>query len=290
MKKDSKTRILVCCHKPSITPDCDGYYPIQVGKARTDVDLDMHGDDTGDNISDKNDRYCELTGLYWAWKNLRDADIIGLCHYRRYFDFHGQCRRPFQGVYYPSNQFDRIDFSIPDRILAAVREGSVVLAKPFFYHVSLYDGYGLCHFSDDMRTLEDVFKETQTDSFNKAFKKVMRRHDRLCPYNMFLMNRETLDKYCTWLFGLLEEVEHRILIDQYTPYQRRIFGFLAERLLNVYVEAEKLNVIHKPVIVVDDQYKDKTYIESDSAYRLPFYLSRIIGRYIELKKRVFHTH
>ena len=67
----------------------DVYMPLQVGKALSDVDLGVQGDDEGDNISTKNPNYCELTGLYWAWKNLKDADYIGLAHYRRYFDFKG---------------------------------------------------------------------------------------------------------------------------------------------------------------------------------------------------------
>lgn len=68
--------------------------PIHVGKVlHPDVDLGIQRDDTGDNISLKNSSYCELTGMYWAWKNLRGVDVIGLCHYRRYFDFYGQCRR-----------------------------------------------------------------------------------------------------------------------------------------------------------------------------------------------------
>ena len=61
----------------------DVYLPIHVGREGKE-DLGYIGDNTGDNISEKNPNYCELTGLYWAWKNL-DCEYIGLCHYRRYF-------------------------------------------------------------------------------------------------------------------------------------------------------------------------------------------------------------
>ena len=44
----------------------------------------MLHDDEGDNISNKNKTYCELTAQYWAWKNM-EADYYGFFHYRRYF-------------------------------------------------------------------------------------------------------------------------------------------------------------------------------------------------------------
>ena len=64
-------------------PEDSVYMPIHVGREGK-ADIGYTGDHTGDNISSKNANYCELTGLYWAWKNL-DADYIGLVHYRRYF-------------------------------------------------------------------------------------------------------------------------------------------------------------------------------------------------------------
>lgn len=76
-------KILVAAHKPYWMPDDDVYLPIQVGAAGKES-LGWQRDDEGDNISAKNPNYCELTALYWAWKNLK-ADYIGLCHYRRYF-------------------------------------------------------------------------------------------------------------------------------------------------------------------------------------------------------------
>ena len=83
---NNKMKILVCTHKPGFVLQDDIYTPIQVGKALSNVDLGFLGDDKGDNISVKNKEFCELTAMYWAWKNLKNLDVIGLCHYRRYFD------------------------------------------------------------------------------------------------------------------------------------------------------------------------------------------------------------
>ena len=83
----SIVKILVCCHKPDYFKSDDVYMPIHVGKAISKYELGIQDDVTGDNISKENPSCCELTGMYWAWKNLKNVDVIGLCHYRRYFDF-----------------------------------------------------------------------------------------------------------------------------------------------------------------------------------------------------------
>ena len=93
---DSKIKILICCHKPSELPEDGIFLPIHCGKAISSVDLGIQGDNEVngqpcDNISDRNETYCELTAMYWAWKNIKkiypDIEYIGLNHYRRYFDF-----------------------------------------------------------------------------------------------------------------------------------------------------------------------------------------------------------
>ena len=61
------------------------YKPIQVGALATDELFAQLNDMTGESIADKNQYYCELTALYWVWKNQPFDDIIGLCHYRRFF-------------------------------------------------------------------------------------------------------------------------------------------------------------------------------------------------------------
>ena len=73
--KALKVKILVCCHKPDKWLSDDVYIPIHCGKAVSKVNLGIQGDDTGDNISTKNPNYCELTAMYWAWKNLKDCAI-----------------------------------------------------------------------------------------------------------------------------------------------------------------------------------------------------------------------
>ena len=75
-------KVIIAAHKEYPMPECSCYLPLQVGRA-LNPGIGYTADNTGDNISDKNPNYCELTGLYWAWKNL-PADVLGLVHYRRY--------------------------------------------------------------------------------------------------------------------------------------------------------------------------------------------------------------
>ncbi len=242
-------KILVCCHKDDIKATQPPYMPIHVGKALSDVDLGIQGDDTGDNISEKNASYCELTGMYWAWKNLKGVDIIGLCHYRRYFDFHNQCRWLMPHDEFTPDKFSTFDLSVPESVIRSVREGKVVVAKPLHYMYKLAINYYSLYISDDFRTLEQVVAETQDERIVEAFNFVMHRNNAFMPYNMFVMSWSDFDEYCSWLFGLLWEVEKRTDISHYDPFQKRIYGFMAERLFNVWLRAKKKDkLIYKPII------------------------------------------
>lgn len=102
MTKNTPTvKIIVATHKKYEMPQDAMYLPLHVGaEGKTDqngnpLDLGYQKDNTGENISNKNAAYCELTGLYWAWKNL-DTDYTGLAHYRRHFG--KKTKTPFEGV------------------------------------------------------------------------------------------------------------------------------------------------------------------------------------------------
>ena len=87
---NERIQIVVATHKKYRMPDDPMYLPLHVGaEGKTDgqgkpLDLGYMKDNIGKNISKKNEGYCELTGLYWAWKHIQ-SDFIGLVHYRRYF-------------------------------------------------------------------------------------------------------------------------------------------------------------------------------------------------------------
>lgn len=252
MMESLKVKALVCCHKNDVLYNGDDYFPIHVGKSVSNADLGIEGDDNGDNISSKNPSYCELTGLYWAWKNLGDADIVGLCHYRRYFDFHKQCKSWAPYSVFPTSDIDHLDFSIPSSIKKAVMEGHVVVSSRTNCSQNLMIDYCVCHNSDDYRVLEAVINTTQSAKVRHSFEKIMIHNNKKSTYNMFLMRRSDFNGYCEWLFSILGEVENRIDITHYNSVQKRIYGYMGERLLNVWLDAQKKEVIRKPIIWLSD--------------------------------------
>ena len=68
--------IIIATHKKYQMPADSMYIPLHVGaegkKDETGKELNLGyvKDNTGDNISKMNPSFCELTGLYWDWKNL----------------------------------------------------------------------------------------------------------------------------------------------------------------------------------------------------------------------------
>ena len=221
-------RILVATHKKYWMPNDEIYLPIHVGKENKQ-DLGYIGDNTGDNISLKNPNYCELTAVYWAWKNLK-ADYIGLVHYRRYFTKHNfrNCEKKKQDI------LTKTDFA------AILKDADIIVPdKRKYYIETIRSHYNHSHYEKDLNETEQIIKELFPE-YHSSFEKVMERtwaH----MFNMFVMRKDYFDEYCKWLFTVLFELEKRIDISTYTVMEARVFGFISELLLDVWLETKQLN-------------------------------------------------
>ncbi len=221
-------KLVVATHKPYPMPAGPAYLPLHVGAAGKQS-IGFARDDSGDNISARNATFCELTGLYWAWKNLPDEDAIGLLHYRRHFR------------------------AEPEKLLAALEKVPCVLPKPRNYFIeTTYSQYVHAHHAADLDTTRAILAERHPD-FLGAFDATM-RSTRGHRFNMLVMRRPLLDAYCTWLFDVLFELERRLDISSYTPYDARVFGFVGERLLDVYVAAQDIPYAEVPVRNLESQH------------------------------------
>ena len=244
MEKDIK--IFVSCHKPSKLPACELFVPIQVGSALAKTRMDMLQDDEGDNISDKNRMYCELTAQYWIWKHV-EADYYGFCHYRRFFSFSDE---KLKENIYGAERYDALTPALEERfgmdeesIRRKVGEADIIVATSANLKLmgfrDLYDQYAKAAELNgvDMKCAVRVLKEKYPEYADAADHYMSGRV--FYPCNMFIMNKALFQEYSEWLFTILEETERRIDISDYSIEGRRTIGHISERLLGIFVEYQK---------------------------------------------------
>lgn len=181
--------------------------PIQVGTALTEQRICEICDNVGDNISEKNRRFCELTALYWIWKNDR-SDYVGLGHYRRHFELNERQLRQIAG--------SDID---------------VVLTIPIMDDPDVHTVYRRDHVGEDWDVMVDAVREMHPEYLQAV--EEMGRGRFYYAYNMFIMRRGILENYCEWLFPILAYCEMHCR-EKEDIYQNRYIGFLAEHLMSAY--------------------------------------------------------
>lgn len=217
-----KTTIMVAAHKKFPMPISEGYMPILVGATQNyKKGIEYQRDDQGDNISDKNPNYNELTAVYWAWRNLKDTDAVGLVHYRRYF---------FDSKPYELNNV--LDIS---KIKILFKNYDVILPKKRNYYIeSNYDHYIHAHHKEPLDKTREIIKDKYPEYLSK-FDEVMKRK-KAHMFNMFIMRRNSFESYCEFVFGVLKEVEGNIDISNYSVQEKRVYGYISELLMDVWLE------------------------------------------------------
>lgn len=244
-------RVFVCCHKPSPVPESPLLRPLQLGAALAGEGFPgFLRDDAGENISAKNRSYCELTGQYWAWKNV-EADYIGFFHYRRYLEPRPEARRPYRFARRPTRALlDRLGFG---GFPALIEKSDLVLPRPEDMFLSVREHYAAAphHRGEDLRLMEAILRERQPD-YAAAAERYLSGSEQLFG-NIFIMRLEIFRAYCAWLFPLLEEFDRRADWQGRTAQEQRADGYLAERLLGVYVtkHAPELRVQYLPRLHFD---------------------------------------
>jgi len=231
-------KIIIAAHKEYQMPEGSMYLPVHVG-AEGKESLGYTPDNTGDNISLKNPNYCELTGLYWAWKNL-DAEYYGLAHYRRHFSNGSHSRDKWERIISQAELEKKLS------------EYDVLLPKPRNYWIeSTYSHYSHAHHAVDLDTTRAILEERYPE-YIPAFDKVMGLpvgHR----FNMFVMKKKYFDRWCAFLFDVLFELEKRLDISSYNQNDARVFGFVAERLIDVWLITNKVRYKDMPYVFMEDQ-------------------------------------
>ena len=270
-KKMSKIKVLLSYHKPFSLFKSDILTPIHVGR---DISLAVSkdietvsqdklqwlldntiGDNTGDNISQENRKYCELTAQYWAWKNydkLGNPDYIGFCHYRRHFilnsKFEAKNRTKLAGCYIFDNIYDDYlkDIGFTDDFIKESMEDCDVLAfKPLDLRKDLpnsmpknltprtnYGYYSVLDIADFDKAVE-IIKQKYPE-FKSITDEYINGHI-MYGYNIFIMKKEIFFDYTKWLFDILKEMEKYIDWNNKNIDGYRCLANIAEQLYGIYI-------------------------------------------------------
>lgn len=240
---NEKVAIYIVTHKAIAKPlpyiKKKGYHYIGVGPNKHDINVELT-DDTGDNISEKNKNFCELTVQYWIWKNSKE-DIVGLVHYRRFF-------------YNPYTSLFRYHYLSAGKIKHLLKKYDVIVPKPSEIEGenvhNVYEQFCWAHNQRDIDEVGKIISE-KYPQYVPAFEQ-LKQKDHYCLCNMMITSKKIYDDYSSFLFSVLFELEKRIDISSYDSYQQRVFGFLSERLLNVYLWAHpEFKIKYYPVLVCE---------------------------------------
>lgn len=234
-------QILVAFHKPFSVSPYTCYLPIEVGAALRQNHIDdFVRDDTGENISEKNKNYCELTAAYWAWKNI-EADAVGLVHYRRYFGKKSLFESKLSRI---ANTADY------EKILS--HKTAVLPCQRHYFIETGYSQYVHAHHKKDLALTRDILCEKYPEYLPAYDHWMNQTHGHR--FNMFVMKKAAFNSYCEWLFSVLFELEERLDISEYDAYNQRVFGFVGERLLDCWIETNQIDYEEIPVVNLENQH------------------------------------
>lgn len=233
----------VAAHKPYPMPEDPCYLPIHVGRALHPELADQmgprfEGDDTGDSISALNATFCELTALWWLWRNC-NSEYKGLVHYRRHLVSPDLARRR------SAEPLDRVVTG--KELLAVLADGDAVLPRRRHYYVETMRSHW-DHTQPPEQLAEAVRVVAElAPSYSAEFEHVLSRRGAHM-FNMMVMRAEVFDAYCAWLFPLLMELASRLNPATYPPFQARYPGRISELLLDVWIGVNGIAYTELPTV------------------------------------------
>ncbi len=240
MEKNNSIAVFTATHVSFHVPDDPAYVPLHVGREGK-KDLGYIGDNIGENISHLNSLFGELTGLYWIWQNITDIEYLGLCHYRRYFlDDDGKIMKR-------------------NKYLQLLARYDVILAQHLECTDNYFSHYNRAHTGEDLkavgRAIERICPEYM-DAFWRAMNGKV-----FYSGNLMVTSQKIFKNYAKWLFTILFEASEEIDVSSYDDYHKRVYGFLSEQMLYVYIMANQLSYCEVPVGISEEKAETRELIE-----------------------------
>lgn len=275
LKERDEVKIVIPSIKPFEYPKGKHFVPMQVGRALIKelnkeegiVEQDAHswmrghaiGDDTEVNISEKVGNYGSCTALYWAWKNyeqLGNPKSIGFMHHDKFFVFNDE--------YFKSNQkstFQKgmgiIDENFmddacaekvginDDAITASVKDYDIVVSQLSNLTTARQKTMSVRgEYTQSLKGTKDEDFDLMVDIVKKHYPRYARHIDAYInsPHKfsnqMFIMKKEFFLEYCSFIFGVLAEIEKKVNFETYQADGTRSLEHLAEIMLTMFVTSK----------------------------------------------------
>ncbi|MBE7087974.1 MAG: DUF4422 domain-containing protein [Clostridiales bacterium] len=227
-------KIYIATHKKVNLKLPKNYKFIQVNAQNSERIYDLTDAD-GENISYKNQYYCELTAAYWVWKNDTQNEIVGLAHYRRFLT---KNKFSSKAKYFINNP----------KIEKVLNKYDFIATKKYKTATSVKEHLLLSVREKDYNILKNIIKEYYPQ-YEKAFLKVF-YGKRTYLLNTFICKKQTWNNYYSWLFSIFEKMEKEVNMQGYSNQEKRLYGYLAERLFTVFVEKNLYKVKSFPTCII----------------------------------------
>lgn len=238
-------------HKPFARDnDCKWIVPIGVNGY---TENNWLTDSLGDNISHLNKYYCELTTMYYVWKNQKH-DYVGFYHYRRYLNYNLDntwVDFPFTKI---NQDLGMIRYLTNDmqynRMTRLLNVAPVITTFPFPVLPSIGEQYLGIH-AEAAETWHLFLSLLQKDGHDPVMLHSYFRELSRCPmYNTFVMRWDIFNDFCLNLFNLLDRITKKVKFP-FNEYNNRYPGFIAERFLGYYLYYKNINRVDAVCVHVE---------------------------------------
>lgn len=226
--------VYASCHDEADVGDFGAVKVLRVGAAADGAATGEPSDRLADGSRLLNSRWSELSGIYRIWMEGPRSDVVGFCHYRRFFDFgdpaHGL---PISVIHRRDVAAMRSRFLAGDIHARCMAERLAIVPHEFAFERSPFHQYADIHTADDLCLLVSLISKRQPHLLPYA--RNLFSGNALYPCNMFIMSWPLFEELCPVWFGILREFEALVPPGRASAYQNRDISFLAERLFDVWL-------------------------------------------------------
>ena len=249
-----KLGVYAACHDLSLLDDFGKITPLFTGASASQVGSHALTDILSSGRRLQNNRWSEMSGVYKVWQEGPKTDVVGFCHYRRFFDFSSLDVDRYRSVIKKSEVAACNKNFLHEDVLRYCLGGSVILPFPYQLEQTPFQQYAFCHNANDLCKIVSLMSKKTPELL--PYTDNIFNGNNFYSYNMFIMQWELFDELCKVWFGLLLEFEEMIPAGRASDYQNRDISFLAERIFDVWIRyaADKLGVklVHTPVYFVEN--------------------------------------